>query len=238
MIRSAERGSVQWGALDWAVPAGLLLGVVLGLAAGAVGFAESASAQARGPMSSVLTVEETEAFVRKVDYEGMDDEEASRIGAAGAARLVEMLGDPDESPHHARILLALGISNREGAFEAISEWTVQRAADGELDRNEFRAWQALPFALGKLAHRDPRALARLAACFDAEPPGWSFRHFEGARLQELERRAAAVALAESGTPEALRVLDSVERRASHSPLAAHVRAVRAEAAGRPTGAAR
>ena len=226
-----------------ALRARVLVGVVLwlgvgGLGAGAVGLAEGAAAQAGVLVSRVLTLEETEAFARRVDYEGMDEVEASRIGAEGVARLVEMLGDSDEKPHHARILLALGISGGEGAFEAISQWAERQPAEGELDRSEFRAWQTFPFALGKLAHRDPRVLSRLAACFDAEAPAWTFRHFKGARLQTLERRAAVVALAETGTPEALRVLDAVERRASDPALAAHVRAVRAQASGRPAGTAR
>ena len=238
MIRSAGSCPAQGRGRALAVRTRVRIGLVLWLAAGAVGLTQGAAAQAGGPMSRVLTVAETETFARRVDFEGMDEQEASRIGAEGAARLVEMLGDPDEKPHHARILLALGISGGEGAFEAISDWAGQRPAGGELDRSEFRAWQVLPFALGKLAHRDPRALSRLAACFDAEAPAWTFRHFKGARLQTLERRAAVVALAETGTPEALRVLDAVERRASDPALAAHVRAVRAQASGRPAGAAR
>jgi hypothetical protein len=97
----------------------------------------------------------------------MPEDEAARIGFDGTTRLIEMLADPVEAPHHARILLALGISGGAGAFEAIEAWAVQGPADGEVDRAGFRAWQTLPFALGKLARRDPRALARLAAFFDA-----------------------------------------------------------------------
>lgn len=188
--------------------------------------------------SSVLTVAETEDLARRVDYEGLPEDEAARIGAQGAARLVEMLADPEEQPHHARILLALGIWGGEGALEAMRNWASLSQAEGEIDRDRFRAWQVLPFALGKLARRDSRAVAELAARFDAEPPAWSFRQFRGARLQTLERRAAAAALAQTRLPEAERVLDAVVRRADDPALADHVRALRAEARGAATRDAR
>lgn len=188
--------------------------------------------------SSVLTVAETEDLARRVDYEGLPEDEAARIGARGAARLVEMLADPDEKPHHARILLALGIWGGDGALEAMRNWASLSQAGGEIDRDRFRAWQVLPFALGKLARRDSRAVAELAARFDAEAPAWSFRQFRGARLLALERRAAAAALAQTRLPDAERVLDAVVRRVDDPALADHVRALRAEAQGAPTGDAR
>lgn len=212
-----------------------------------------ATAQPAGS-SAFLSVAETEGLARRVDYEGMPEAEAARIGPEGAARLVEMLADPEEQPHHARILLALGIWGGEGALEAMRDWAAlflnggkkgnrgNGGKDGgegrEIDRDRFRAWQVLPFALGKLAHRDPRAVAELAACFDADAPTWSFRRFEGARLQTLERRAAVAALAETRLPEAERVLDAIARRAGDPALAAHVRAERAAVANAPDGGAR
>jgi hypothetical protein len=238
VIRSAGSRPARGKGLAPAVLARTLAAIPLLLSLGAAVGADRAGAQVGGPVSSVLSVEETEALVRRVDYEGMPEDEAARIGAEGAARLIEMLADPNEAPHHARVLLALGIWGGDGAFEAITVWAAQEPAIGELDRSAFRAWQALPFALGKLARRDPRALARLAASFGAEAPGWSFRHFEGARLQALERRAAALALAETGTPEALHVLDAVERNAADPALVDHVRAVRAEAAARAAESSR
>lgn len=195
-----------------------------------------------------LSLEATEDLARRIDYEGMPEDEAARIGPEGAARLIEMLSDPEEQPHHARILLALGIWGGEGALEAMRDWASlslnggnggQGGGEGrEIDRDRFRAWQVLPYALGKLAHRDPRAIAELAACFDADPPAWSFRRFKGARLQALERRAAVAALAETRLPEAERVLDAVARRAGDPALADHVRAVRAAVEGAPAGGAR
>jgi hypothetical protein len=215
----------------------LSLLVALVGAAGPIGLPDRAAAQAEGPIEGELGVEETENLVRRVHYEGLPEEEAARIGVAGAARLVEMLADPEEKASHGRILVALGIAGRPGAYEAMMAWVAAQPPTGEIDRDRFRAWQVLPFALGRLATRDPRAVDRLAACFDAPPPGWSFRQFQGARLQTLERRSAAGALAETGLPEARRVLDVVERRSADPALAAHVRAVRAEAAARSTGAA-
>lgn len=185
-----------------------------------------------------LGVEATENLVRQVHFEGLPEAEAARIGAAGVARLIEMLADPAETRSHARILHALGIAGGPEAYAAITAWAASQPTSGEIDRDRFRAWQALPFALGRLAPRDPRALNALAACFDANPPGWTFRHFDGARLQAIERRAAAGALAETGLPEAQRILDAVERRGADPALVGHVRAVRAEAALRAAGGAR
>lgn len=178
-----------------------------------------------------LGVEETETLVRRIDYEGMPEDEAARIGPAGAARLVEMLADPEERPHHARVLLALGSCGGPGALEAIRAWWAALPTRGELDRATFRAWQNLPFALGRLAHREPRAIEELASRFEAGPPGWSFRHFRGERLRVLEQRALAAALAETRLPEAARVLDAFALRPHPPEVADHLRAVQAEMKG-------
>lgn len=203
------------------------------IAAGAVaGSAGRVGAQNGGTGEGELGVEATENLVRQVHYEGLSEAEVARIGAAGAARLAEMLADPAEAPSHARIMHALGIVGGPGAYDAIAGWVASQPTAGEIDRDRFRAWQALPYALGRLASRDPRALRDLGACFDADPPGWTFRHFGALRLQALERRAAAGALAETGLPEAQRILDAVERGAGDPALVGHVRAVRTEAASR------
>lgn len=175
-----------------------------------------------------LGVEETEALVRRVDYEGMPEDEAVRIGPAGGARLIEMLSDPEERPHHARILLALGSWGGPGAIEAIRRWRAALPATGELDRGTFRAWQSLPFALGRLARHEPGAVADLTARFDADPPGWSFRHFRSERLRTLEQRATVSALAETRLPEAARALDALARRPHAPAVTEHLRAVQAE----------
>ena len=142
--------------------------------------ADRAAAQAGGPVSSVLSVEETEALVRRVDYEGMPEDEAARIGADGTARLIEMLADPDEAPHHARILLALGISGGEGAFEAIRRVgrcrgppTGSSTGPGFAPGRLFPSRSASsPAAIRGRSRGSPRV-------FDAEAPDWSFRHFDG-----------------------------------------------------------
>ncbi|MBY0400419.1 hypothetical protein K2X89_09010 [Myxococcota bacterium] len=205
------------GTTAWAQPAVRTAGPGAGSIGGPV---------ARG--AGVLGVAETEALVRRVDFEGMPEDDAARIGPAGVARLVEMLGDPAERPHQARILLALGSAGGAFALEAIRGWLDALPGEGELDRATFRAWQNLPFALGRLAHREPRAVAELVARFEAEPPGFSFRHFQGERLRQLEQRAALTALAETRRPDAARALEALARR-PHSPaIADHLRAVRAE----------
>jgi hypothetical protein len=170
-------------------------------------------------------------LVRVRWYEGLPEEEASRIGPEGAMRLIEMLGDPAERRSHANILLALGLSGQPGAFDAICEWA-DRPRSGEIDRDTFRAWQALPFALGDLAPHDRRAVGRLARLLDADAPDWRFRHHRGARLANQARWAAARALASTGLPEARAALENAGRNRSDPAFLEHLEAMRVWAAAR------
>lgn len=206
--------------------AGVWVGGSVGVLAVA-GFAGSSVAQTVGA-AGPLGVVEAEDLVRRLDYEGMAEDEGARIGPDGVARLVEMLADPAERPHQARILLALGSCGGPAALDAMRAWLEALPAAGELDRATFRAWQNLPFALGRLARREPRAVDALVERFEASAPGWSFRHFRGERLRQLEQRGAATALGTSRRPEAARALDRLARQAHPPALADHLRAVRAE----------
>ncbi|MEM9174323.1 MAG: hypothetical protein AAGC67_03750 [Myxococcota bacterium] len=174
----------------------------------------------------VLSIAETEDLVRLRHYEGLPDEEAARIGADGCARLIEMLGDPEEAGSHAEILLAIGACGPEGGLEAIAAWADQ-PRDGEIDRATFRAWQVLPFALAKLSEHDPRAVARLAARLENEDaPTWTFRHHRGDRLKKLRKRAAAEGLAETDLPEAEAVLGRAAARAAEPAMREHLERAR------------
>jgi len=173
-----------------------------------------------------LGVEESEQLVRAQWFEGLPEDEASRIGPEGAARLMVMLADPAERAHHANILVALGLCAQPGVFEAIAEWA-DRPRSGELDRSGFRAWQALPYALGHLASHDPRALERLESRLLTDPPPtWHFRHHRGARLARQSRRAAASALALTGLPAARRALDRAGQDVSDADFEAHLESMR------------
>ncbi len=154
-----------------------------------------------------LGVEETEALVRTVWYEGLPFEEAERIGPEGAAVLAQLLADPSESTIHANALLALGISGQPGAWEAIAAWAAIPRR-GELDRDAFRAWQVLPHALGHLARRDPRALTALAERLAGETVSWRFRHFDAERLREMGCRETVSALGASGLAQAHALLSA------------------------------
>ena len=184
-----------------------------------------ASIRPREAAAQTLTIAETETLVRTVYFEGLPEDEARRVGPAGAKRLIEILNDPEEGSAHANTLLALGLSGQPGAFQAIRDWA-SATREGEIDRNTFRAWQALPYALGHIAQSDPRAVARLEALLEAESPNWSFRHHRGARLQRLARRAAASALGLSGLAEAGEVLDRAGQRASDLEFEEHLRSAR------------
>ncbi len=172
--------------------------------------------------AQTLSVEETETLVRSVYYEGMPEEQAARIGPAGCARLVEMLATSEESRSHGQILVAIGICGPPGGFEAIRDWADMPRV-GEIDRATFRAWQALPYALGHLARRDRRALARLETRLnDAEAPSWTFRHHRGARLVAQSRRSAATGLALTGLSAAREALDRAEARVTERGFRAHL----------------
>ena len=193
-IRSRRRRSIP----------GLRLTSTLLLVVASILAAASASAQ-------TLSVEETELLVRTRYFEGMPEAEAARIGPEGAARLVEMLADPEEKSSHAQILLALGLCGSPDALAAIRRWQSEGPLEGEIDRDRFRAWQALPYALSHLARFDRRAIVDLEALMNAGAPGWTFRHHVGARLLRENRRAVATSLAMTGLPEARRILDRVAR---------------------------
>ncbi len=199
--------------------------------------------------AQTLSLAETEDLVRNRYFEGMPEERAARIGRAGAERLVVMLSDPEEAPSHAQILLALGLCGSPDARSAILGWaaSLERLASSgrvgasrgqgtrgevEVDRDTFKAWQALPYALGHTAKFDPRAVDDLERWFDAPAPDWTFRQFEGPRLRDLARRSALTSLALTGLPEARQVLDRAGRDASDARLEAHLRDARARHAER------
>jgi hypothetical protein len=176
--------------------------------------------------AETLDADAAEALVRARFFEGLPREEAERIGPEGAARLIEMLADPAERRSHSNIVLALGYCAQPGAFEAIRDWA-DAPREGEIDRDTFRTWQVLPFALGHLARSDRRALQRLEARLAAPAPVWHFRHHRGARLHRLARRSVLTSLAESGLPEAGALLDRAGRDLSDPELRAHLEEMRA-----------
>jgi hypothetical protein len=176
--------------------------------------------------AQMLTVSEAENLVRAQYFEGMPEEQAARIGPAGAERLVEMLADPAESRSHGQILLALGLCASPESMGAILGW-IEMPRTGEIDRDTFRAWQALPYALGHLARHDRRALDQLESLLNADAPAWTFRHHRGARLLRLARRSAATSLAETGLPGARRALDRAGRDVSDARFQDHLERARA-----------
>lgn len=171
------------------------------------GLVLSLPCDATAQQGSVLSVEETRQLVRARYFEGMPVDEAERIGPEGCEQLKAMLLDDDERASHGQVLMAIGICGPDGGLEAIEAWA-DRPRRGEIDRATFRAWQALPFALGRLARHDARAVDRLERRLNrSEAPEWTFRHHRGARLVSLSRRAAASSLAETDLPEAAMALD-------------------------------
>lgn len=187
-----------------------------------LGFGASHPAEASAQM---LTVEETVALVRSIHFEGIPEEEARRVGPDGASRLIELLDEPLESAAHANILIVLGICGQPGSLDAIGAWA-SVVREGEIDRDTFRAWQVLPYAVGHAARYDRRAIARLEANFEAGDPGWTFRHHRGARLIRQSRRATATALGMTGLPEAAAALERAGRKATDPEFEQHLRGAR------------
>jgi len=151
-----------------------------------------------------------EELVRKTYFEGLPYEEARAIGPAGAARLVELLADPDAGSHAANVVLALGIAAQPGAFEAIAQ-TAEVATSGEVDRPTYRLLDAVPIAMGHLARSDARAFEwlRERALARGGDPGWSHGPFRGQRLADQQRRRAIAGLGLSARPEVPALLESI-----------------------------
>ena len=158
-----------------------------------------------------LDVAEAENLVRSVYFESFPEDDARRIGADGAARLIEMLDDATESGAHANILLALGLCGQPRSLEAIRDWA-RTARSGEISRDTFRAWQALPFAIGYLVDHNAKAVALLEERLKAAPPNWTFRHHRTNRLRAQARKGAATALGMSRHPAARRELHRALKR--------------------------
>jgi hypothetical protein len=162
-------------------------------------------------------VEEAEKLARGTFYEGVPLEDARALEAAGIARLIEMLRDPDEAAHHAQILEVLGMSGHHDAYAAVAATAAEKPT-GEVDRDELRKRVAVMAALGHLAREDDRALADLEAAIEsAPPPRWRHRGMRGDRLASLLRRSAVSGLALSGRDEAREALERIELDASADP---------------------
>jgi hypothetical protein len=166
-------------------------------------------------------VDAAEALARSIYFEGVPYAEARKLTDAGAARLAEMLDDPDEARHHAQIVELLGMSGRAGAYEAIAR-TAANTPTGEVDASTLRTRVALLVALGHLARSDDRALADLVAAAKGggPAPAWSRGRLSGPRLAALLQRSALSGLALSGRTEAAAVLRQLLIDARSAPAGA------------------
>jgi len=175
-----------------------------------------------------------EELVRARYHEGFPPEFAAEIGRAGAAHLAALLESEAHAPFHATIIEALGLSGHRQAVPALLAYA-EREHGEALDPARFRAWRALPMALGRLASRDDRALRWLIETA-AETGPTAFRAGPHGRdeLGARRRRLALYGLGVSGRPAALPALRAAAagapgraRRAAETALTLH-----AEEAGR------
>jgi hypothetical protein len=174
-----------------------------------------------GGAKASADVDAAEALARSIYFEGVPYAEARKLTDAGAARLAEMLDDPDEARHHAQIVELLGMSGRAGAYEAIARMAANTPT-GEVDASTLRTRVALLVALGHLARSDDRALADLVAAAKGggPAPAWSRGRLRGPRLAALLRRSALSGLALSGRAEAAAVLRQLLLDARSAPAEA------------------
>ncbi|MBW2275550.1 MAG: hypothetical protein JRG96_19995 [Deltaproteobacteria bacterium] len=151
-------------------------------------------------------VRAAEAMVRARYYEGLPVERARACSVQCAARLIEMLADPDETPYHANILYVLGHSDHPGAHEALAGYA-GREPEGRVSGAVYNARVQLLLSLGERARRDPRALSLLVARLEraeagSETPGWWVGPLRGEGLREVMYQGVMRGLALSGSSEA------------------------------------
>jgi hypothetical protein len=183
------------------------------------------------------SLDAAEALARDTFYEGVPPEAARALDAAGVERLIEMLRDPAEAPHHAQILEVLGMTGQRNVYAAVAAAAAEEPT-GEIDRAGLRKRVAILVALGHLARDDDRALADLEAAAQVEParaPRFSHGPLRGKRLSGLMRRSAVSALANSGRPEARTSLQRIETDADDDPeFERHVRSTLRQLERRPS----
>ena len=159
------------------------------------------------PSALASDAADAEALVLQVYYEGLPYDEASAITAAGSARLVELLSQPQTVAYHSNILAALGAAGHADAFPAIASYAAA-GRSGELDAASYRALRSIPLAMGHLAAIDDRALAWLEAGALAHPsdPGWGRGAMHGPRLAAQRRDDCIRGLGIAGRDPAERTL--------------------------------
>jgi hypothetical protein len=151
---------------------------------------------------------DAEDLVREIYFEGLPYKRASSLDATAVRRLIEMLADPVETPHHGNVVLALGMSGHSDAFAALSEFA-NNPPTGEVDRNTLRARTHTLLAMGHLARVDARALRWLLQIESraVRTPGWHFRHLRGEHLANVLEEQTLTGLALSGARGAVAPLD-------------------------------
>ena len=188
--------------------AGLLISawILLSLCAGTAVWAAEAS----------IDVLRAERLVQVRYHEGVPFEEAHALSAVGVSRLIEMLPDPEYTQHRSNIVLALGMSGRPGAYEALERYASQDPHE-PVTATEYQARMNVPPAMGHLARQDDRALRYLLWSVREypQPTRWTYQHLDGERLARLLRRAAVSGLGISGRPDASRELRGLLSRAKH-----------------------
>jgi len=160
-------------------------------------------------------VDDIEARVRQIYFEGYPIAASGRLDADQVARLGELLRDESEQAYWANIVLALGASENAAAYPQLADFA-SRPPEGEVASGVYQAWVSLPVALGVLAHDYPAAFERLEQMVrdTGSAPGWRFQSLEGASLASALRRSAITGVGVSGRPEAAVVLNDLRTRAA------------------------
>ncbi len=152
-----------------------------------------------------------EDLVFAVYYEGLPEERAHQLTAAGATHLAEFLRSGDREKFHSNIVLALGISAHPQTFETL-EW-YGRDEPGDVGPGVYRARVAVPVAMGHLSRTDDRALAWLArrARNGVKPPRWRMAGRRSDGLADTMRSQVLNGLAVSRREDAAELLAEISQ---------------------------
>jgi len=212
-------------ALPRALSRGLACGLLFCLAVQSTASTDSPEAQA------------AEDLVFTVYYEGFTEELAEQLTPAGARHLVDVLRAGDEPRFHSNIVLALGMSGCDQAFETLA-WYGRDDAE-PVESGVYRARIAVPVAMGYLARSDDRANAWLVrrAREGVHAPAWSLAGRPSAGLADTMRSQVMNGLAVSGRDDAAALLEQLATDGADRAAGAALewmQRVRAEAASSGT----
>jgi hypothetical protein len=172
-----------------------------------------------GPLATGLSAADerradVKAVVTRFYPHGIPYSEAKALGTAAIPELVSILRDPAMEEHWTKAVWVLGCIGDSSATGPLVEF-LERPR-GEVSVNGFRAARAVLPALGHVARGGDagalQALARYTRADSGEARvALAYGRYKGAVMSEVLARTAIQGLGIAGTPEALAILESMNR---------------------------